>query len=122
MVDLEQPAVFTDTLTRFAAGAPSPGTEAALRRVIDEGQRGHIDYSRMSPLMADLLRPQEGRARAIMAALGALKSVTFKATGSDGADVFIAAFQPVRLPPQLRDRRHDASGGRDPRRRRSSCH
>ncbi len=85
MIYMERPAEFTDVVTRFALGVVSPGAEEALRRVIGELHDGKPDYSRMSPALASAIRSQ----------LDAIKgsplprSVTFKAVGTDGYDVFI---------------------------------
>ena len=90
---LEQPAAFTDVVTRFVLAVPSPGTEAALRRVIAEFKRGEPDYALLSPAMAQAVRANLERIKARQAALGPLRTLAFKRTTSDGADIFIAAYE-----------------------------
>jgi CubicO group peptidase (beta-lactamase class C family) len=78
---------------RLASGVPSPGSEAALRRVIGELQAGAPDYSRMSPALAEATRRQLDGIRANLAQLGRLTSLTFQAVGPGGADIFVAVFE-----------------------------
>lgn len=66
----------------------SPGTEAALRRLIDELIRGEPDYNEMSPLLAQATRRQLPNLQSGMTELGAVQSVTFLGVGAQGEDVY----------------------------------
>ncbi|NRP70672.1 Mercuric resistance operon regulatory protein [Ensifer psoraleae] len=71
---------------------PLPGSEALLRRLIDEHQRGEPDYDRMSPPLAELAREQAATIEADLARLGPLQSVSFKGVAQDGWDVYDVKF------------------------------
>jgi hypothetical protein len=60
---MEQPQAFIDAVARFVEGGPSPGAEAALRRLTAELQQGEPDYSRMSPGLAAVFRANIGAVR-----------------------------------------------------------
>jgi DNA-binding transcriptional MerR regulator len=76
---------------------PQPGSEAALRRVIAEHQRGEPDYDAMSPMLAALAREQRDVVVSGLKAVGALQSLTFRAVGMSGADVYDAVFENDRM-------------------------
>jgi len=78
---------------RFKDQTQSPGTEAALRRNIDELQRGEPDYDQMSPQLADITRRQLPQLKSRMAQLGAMESVTFTGIGPGGADIYRVKFE-----------------------------
>jgi serine-type D-Ala-D-Ala carboxypeptidase/endopeptidase len=78
---------------RFKDQAQSPGTEAALRRNIEELQRGEPNYAQMSPQLADVTRQQLPQLKAAMTQLGALQSVTFTGVGPGGADIYQVKFE-----------------------------
>ena len=83
-VDLEQ---------RKQKKIPQPGSEAALRRVIAEHQRGEPDYDAMTPMLAALAREQRDLVVNGLKAVGALKSLSFRGVGVSGADVYDAVFE-----------------------------
>jgi hypothetical protein len=56
---------------------PSPGSEEALRRVIDETQRGQPDYARMNKNLSHVLRRQLPQAERLLARLGPLQSIAY---------------------------------------------
>ena len=62
----------------------SPGTETALRRNIEELQRGEPNYHQMSPQLAAVTRQQLPQLKTTMAQLGALQSVTSPARAGRG--------------------------------------
>ena len=66
----------------------SPGTEAALRRLIDGLIRGEPDYDEMSPLLAQATRQQLPNLQSGMSELRAVQSVTFLGVGAQGEDVY----------------------------------
>jgi predicted alpha/beta-hydrolase family hydrolase len=90
-------AVFLST-TVFAQNeppkpTPSPGTEAALRRSIEEVRSGNPDYAQMTPELGAVVRQQLTQMQAIFKTWGAVKSLTFKGTGPAGADIYDVAFE-----------------------------
>jgi hypothetical protein len=72
--------------------APQPESETMLRRYIEALARGEPDYDRMTPEVAAQTRQQLQFNQAILARLGALRSVTFRAVSAMGSDVYIAHF------------------------------
>jgi CubicO group peptidase (beta-lactamase class C family) len=78
---------------RFQEQKPSPGSEAALLRLIEELRHGQPDYSKMSPAFADLTRPQLPVWKATMGRLGSVQSVTFKRPSAGRADIYEVKFQ-----------------------------
>jgi CubicO group peptidase (beta-lactamase class C family) len=77
---------------RVKAQAASPGSEAAVRRVIGELRLGKPDYELMSSALGRLTRRQITQQQATIAKLGALQSLTFKAVGAAGPDIYQATF------------------------------
>ena len=71
----------------------APGTEAALKRSIEELRSGEPRYDRMSPQLADVTRQQLPQLKAAIAQFGAVRSVTFKSVAPNGADVFEVKFE-----------------------------
>jgi hypothetical protein len=71
----------------------SPGTEAALRRVIEELRLGEPKYELMSPNFADLTRQQLPQLKGMVTQMGALNSATFKGVGPAGADIYEVKFE-----------------------------
>jgi D-alanyl-D-alanine carboxypeptidase len=72
---------------------PKPGSEAALRKLIEGEISGNPDYAIMTPSMAGAVRAQLRQSRDLYARLGALKSIAFKEVGPQGADVYTATFE-----------------------------
>ena len=68
------------------------GSEAAVRRVIDELRLGNPDYNRMSSALARLTRRQVADHQATITNLGALQSLTFTRVGAAGPDIYRATF------------------------------
>jgi len=71
-----------DVAKRFKEQTQSPGTEAAVRRTIQELQAGEPKYDLMSAQLAAVARQQLPQLKATIAELGALQSVTFKGVES----------------------------------------
>jgi hypothetical protein len=78
---------------RFKDQTQSQGTETALRRNIQELERGEPNYDQMSPPLADLTRQQLPQLKAALAQLGGLQSVTFTGVGPGGADIYQVKFE-----------------------------
>jgi 3-oxoadipate enol-lactonase len=93
LIYLEEPAAFTDSVTRFALAVPSRGTEAALRRAIEGFQAGAPDYAQFSPAMARAVRANLEQIKASQTALGPLRTLAFRRTTTDGDDLFLATYE-----------------------------
>jgi CubicO group peptidase (beta-lactamase class C family) len=78
---------------RVKAQVASPGSEAAVRRVIGELRLGKPNYDLMSSALARLIRRQITQEQATIAKLGALQSLNFKGVGSSGPNVYQASFE-----------------------------
>ncbi|HEY2849749.1 MAG TPA: hypothetical protein VGI97_07720, partial [Gemmatimonadaceae bacterium] len=82
-----------DIDARVKTQTASPGSEAALRRLIGELRLGKPNYDLMSSQMARETRQQLGEEQAAITKLGALQSLTFKAVGPAGPTIYIAKFE-----------------------------
>jgi CubicO group peptidase (beta-lactamase class C family) len=78
---------------RFKAQVASPGSEAAVHRLIGELRLGKPDYDLMSPALARETRRQITQHQATIAKLGSLQSLTFKGVGSAGPNIYLAMFE-----------------------------
>lgn len=78
---------------RIKNHAPSPGTEASLRRYIDSLQKGQPNYDEMSARRAATERRELPIILPLMQKAGALKTLTFIEVGEDGLDVYDATFE-----------------------------
>lgn len=67
---------------------PRPGSEAAVRRNIQDLIDGTPNYSLMSRELAETIRLQLPRLRHDLGSLGPIASVTFRYVGTEGLDVF----------------------------------
>jgi serine-type D-Ala-D-Ala carboxypeptidase/endopeptidase len=93
-IDEAQAAALLATVAkRFKDQKAAPGSEAALRRDIDELQRGEPKYEMMSPGLADVTRRQLPQLKATLIQLGAVQSVAFKGVGPGGADIYEVKFE-----------------------------
>jgi serine-type D-Ala-D-Ala carboxypeptidase/endopeptidase len=91
--DAQASAVAAALAKRLKDQTPAPGSEAALRRNIDEARRGQPNYELMSPALADLTRQQLPQIQTILGQLGALESLTFKNVAPGGMDVYEVKFE-----------------------------
>lgn len=73
---------------RVQAQQPLPGSEAALRRLIDAVARNEPNYEEMMPPLQYLIRTQLPQLRAQASYFGAVVSIAFQGVGSLGYDVF----------------------------------
>ena len=83
----------SDTAKRFKEQTQGPGTEAAVRRSIQELQRGEPNYDLMSPQLAEATRQQLPQLKSMLTQFGALQSVSFKGVGPGGADIYEVKFE-----------------------------
>jgi CubicO group peptidase (beta-lactamase class C family) len=72
---------------------PAPGSDPAIRKLFAGLAIGKADYDSMSPQFAELTRQNLTGLQPIIANLGALKNLTFKRVGDNGADEFDADFE-----------------------------
>jgi CubicO group peptidase (beta-lactamase class C family) len=78
---------------RFKDQTAAPGSEAALRKMVEDLALGKPNYDLMSPGLAEATRNQLPQIQPMIGKLGALKSVTFKSVGPGGADVYSVQFE-----------------------------
>ncbi len=72
---------------------PAPGSEAALRRDIEELRAGAPNYDRMSAGLANVTRQQLPQLKNTIDELGAVQSVAFKSVAPNGFDVYEVQFE-----------------------------
>jgi hypothetical protein len=70
----------------------APGSEAALRKMIEGVRAGKPDYSTMSSGLADAVRQQLTQTQSKIMQLGAIQSVTFNGVGPAGPDIYEVKF------------------------------
>jgi DNA-binding CsgD family transcriptional regulator len=73
-------------------GAPTAGTEAALRSLVAGLASGSPDYNKLSPQFADVVRRDLPMTHPMFRSMGALKSITFRERGARGDDVYNLVF------------------------------
>jgi CubicO group peptidase (beta-lactamase class C family) len=73
---------------RFKDQTAAPGSEAALRKMIEDVRLGKPDYDKMSSGLAGATRQQLPQLQSTVTRLGAIQSMTFKGVGPAGADIF----------------------------------
>lgn len=79
-------------LTAYGS-ADAADHQLMLRKLIMEAAAGHIDYSSLTPQLAQAVRPQAAVAQSELSALGALKTVSFSTTQMDGTEIYRTAFE-----------------------------
>jgi hypothetical protein len=72
--------------------SPMSGSEQALRRYIDALRRGEPNYDDMTPQIARYTRHELVLNQAILARLGALRAMLFRAAVANGTDVYFVNF------------------------------
>jgi CubicO group peptidase (beta-lactamase class C family) len=80
------------TAKRIKDQTAAPGSEAALRKMIEDVRLGKPDYASMSPGLAEATRQQLPQLQSDITKLGALQSLTFKSVGPAGPDIYQAKF------------------------------
>jgi Glyoxalase superfamily protein len=73
---------------RMSSRSANPGTEAALRRLVEGLASGQPNYVEMSSGLAEATRKQLPRLQRGLAELGPIKSVEFLGVGAQGQDVY----------------------------------
>jgi len=93
-IDDAQARALSATLAkRVKDQTAAPGSEAAVRRIIDELRLGQPKYELMTPAFADLTRQQLPQLKTIISQFGAVESVTFKGVAPGGADIYEVKFE-----------------------------
>ena len=82
-----------DIDTRVKGQVASPGSESAVRRLIEELRTGKPNYDLMGPDLARETRRKITQHRAAITKLGALQSVTFNRVGPGGPNIYVTAFE-----------------------------
>jgi CubicO group peptidase (beta-lactamase class C family) len=78
---------------RVKAQTASPGSEAAVRRLIEELRLGKPRYDLLGSAVARLTRRQITQQQATIAKLGPLQALSFKGVGPAGPDIYQATFE-----------------------------
>jgi CubicO group peptidase (beta-lactamase class C family) len=78
---------------RFKDQTAAPGSEAALRKMIEDVRLGKPDYGTMSSGLAAATRQQLPQLQSSVTQLGAIQSVTFKGVGPAGPDIYQVKFE-----------------------------
>jgi CubicO group peptidase (beta-lactamase class C family) len=73
---------------RFKDQTAAPGSEAALRKIIEGVRLGKPDYDAMSSGLANVTRQQLPQLQSTVTQLGAVQAVTFKGVGPAGPDIY----------------------------------
>lgn len=76
---------------KLKSQSPSPGTEAALRRLIDGLISGKPNYDEMSAGLLEATREQLAHLNADLAPLGSIQSIRFLGVGNHGEDVYVVS-------------------------------
>ena len=73
---------------RAKSQTPTPGSEAALRRLIDGILAGKPNYDEMTPWYAELIRAAGSITRSIYQKRGVVRSIEFRHVDETGGDVY----------------------------------
>jgi hypothetical protein len=76
------------TARRIKDQTAAPGSEAALRKMIEDVRAGKPDYDSMSPGLANATRQQLSQLQSTIVQLGAIESMAFKGVGPAGPDIY----------------------------------
>lgn len=86
---------------RIKDQTPAPGSEATMRRIVDELRAGNPNYDLYAPGIARVTRQQLPQLQSTIVGLGALQSVTFKGVGADESDIYQLKFEKGSLEWQI---------------------
>ena len=78
---------------RIKDQTPAPGSEATMRRIVEELRVGKPNYDLYAPGIARVTRQQLPQLQSTVVALGALQSISFKGVGRDEADIYQLKFE-----------------------------
>ncbi|MCP4560758.1 MAG: MerR family transcriptional regulator [Bosea sp.] len=71
---------------------PDPRSEATLRELLEQQQRGSMPLERLSEPLAELVREQQAIVTAELETKGSLQSLDFRRVREDGVDIYKAQF------------------------------
>lgn len=74
--------------TKIQTQAATPGSDAALKRMLESARLGNPNYNEMSPALANVVRQQASMMQSQLQKLGAVKSLEFQGVGSAGWDSY----------------------------------
>ncbi len=80
--------ITADIAAKVQNQTATPGSEAALRRLIEGIRTSKPDFAEMSPELAKATRAQLPSLEAGMKQLGAVQSVEFRGVGNQGWDAY----------------------------------
>jgi hypothetical protein len=78
---------------RIKEQTPAPGSEATMRRIVEELRVGKPNYDLYAAGIAAVTRRQLPQLQSTVVGLGALQSVTFKGVGADESDIYLLKFE-----------------------------
>jgi hypothetical protein len=67
---------------------PMPGSEQAVRRLIDTGRSGNPDYDQLSPALAETVRAQLPYWQTVGQYFGGIVSIEFVGVSNQGWDIY----------------------------------
>jgi hypothetical protein len=88
-IDATEAARIEDLVAeKVKSQSPSPGTEPALRRLIEGLRTGKPNYEEMGPGLAEATRQQLSDLHSDISEAGSIQSIRFVGVGGGGADVY----------------------------------
>lgn len=82
-----------DMFRKFDLQIQSQGSEAALRRLIEQLQRGKPEYDQMEEILATTVKAKLAEYQAEMEMLGAVQTVAFRSVGTSGNDIYEVEYE-----------------------------
>lgn len=82
----------TSPAPTVSQSTPTPGTEAALRRLVAGLANGVPEYDKLAPQFAEVVRRDLPMTHPMFKAMGELKSITFRNKGPMGDDAYDLTF------------------------------
>jgi CubicO group peptidase (beta-lactamase class C family) len=87
-------ADWTATMARrIKDQTPAPGSEATMRRIVEELRAGKPNYDLYASGIAQVTRQQLPQLQSTVVGLGALQSLVFKGVGPDESDIYLLKFE-----------------------------
>jgi hypothetical protein len=83
----------TNLTSRIQTNTPTPGTEAAIRKIVAWNESGTPDYASLSPPLAAAVRQQLPMTQQMFARLGHMQSIQFQGVGAQGYDSYLVKFE-----------------------------
>lgn len=77
---------------RVQNNLPSPGTEAALRKLLAAGGSAEVEKELMTPTLYAAVQPQKQTAANWLGSLGAIQSIQFQGVSAQGWDAYLVKF------------------------------